>query len=139
MSKSKAIMFFASFLCIWLIMYGVALMSKTVTIPTVGNVKTVGVDTDVDFIDWDMVDPNSSHTRLINVQATGNSNVTLSLSTANWTPPNASEFLTLTWNYTGSILQPSEWTPVELTLAVSADVTGIDSFSFDILIIAEEV
>lgn len=138
MSKSKGIIFFVSFLCMWLIMYGVALMSKTVTIPTVGTVKTIGVEADVDFIDWEMVEPNSSNTQLINVQPTGNVPVTLTLATANWTPPNASQFLTLTWNYTGQILQPFEWTPVELTLTVASNVTGIDSFSFDILIIAEE-
>lgn len=59
----------------------------------------------------------------------------LSLSTSNWIPPEAEQFLTLTWDYNGVPLRPSQNVSIYLQLYASPLTVDITAFSFDINIL----
>jgi hypothetical protein len=119
-------------------------MQSSVRIVGRGTVKAVGVGVfwdsnctnPVSFIDWGMVEPGSMNNVTVYVRNEGNVAAGLSLATENWNPSNASDYLTLSWNYDGRQLNPLEVVQVTLTLTVSYSVQGITSFSFDIIISA---
>jgi hypothetical protein len=58
------------------------------------------------------------------------------MATGNWTPPEAANYITLSWNYAGQTLNPSEVLTLTFTLQVSQQITGINKFQFDIMITA---
>jgi hypothetical protein len=64
----------------------------------------------------------------------GNTGETLSLSTSNWNPPEASSYITLTWNYGGQVINPNTAVPVTLTLTVSPNITEVTYFNFNIIV-----
>jgi hypothetical protein len=64
----------------------------------------------------------------------GNSAVTLSQSTSNWSPSVASNYLTLSWDYNGQKIEEDEKLQVTLTLSVSTNIAGVTSFDFDIIV-----
>jgi len=79
----------------------------------------------------------------------GNIPVFLSLNTTNWRSQNKnvnmSDYLTVSWNYTGQTINPYEVIKVTLTLTVSKEmvkaplfIMGKEGFSFDIIITAKE-
>jgi hypothetical protein len=114
------------------------------TIPNVGSVKAVGVGVywdaaltnKVSSIDWGVLDPGSNKNFNVYIRNEGNSAVSLTMNAANWNPSTASNYMTLTWNYSGQSINVGAVIQVKLTLSVSASVTGITSFSFDINIVA---
>jgi len=65
----------------------------------------------------------------------GNAPIVLSLNTENWDQPNASEYITLSWDYAGQTVDPGIVLKATLTLVVSSNITGITSFNFDIILI----
>jgi hypothetical protein len=107
-----------------------------------GTVKAVGVGVfwdsnctnPVSFIDWGMVEPGSMNNVTVYVRNEGNVAASISLAADNWNPSNASDYLTLSWNFDGRQLNPLEVVQVTLTLIVSSSVQGIESFSFDIAV-----
>jgi len=117
-------------------------IQSSVRIRGQGTVKTVGVGvfwdsnctSPVSFIDWGMVEPGSMNHVTVYVRNEGNVAASLSLATENWNPSNASDYLTLSWNYDGRPLNPLEVAQVTLTLALPPSVQGIESFRFDIII-----
>lgn len=112
------------------------------TVSNVGSVKAIGVGVywyenctgEVSFIDWGMLEPGSSENVTVYIRNEGNSVASLSMDTSNWSPSNASNYITLSWDYGGVSITPSEVVQVTFTLSVSASIEGIMSFSFDILI-----
>ena len=60
--------------------------------------------------------------------------VTLNMSVGAWEPDLAAEYLTVSWNREGSELGVGSVTRATFTLAVSASVTGLSSFSFDVTV-----
>ncbi|MBS7632799.1 hypothetical protein KEJ15_04145 [Candidatus Bathyarchaeota archaeon] len=117
-------------------------IQSSVRIRGQGTVKALGVGvfwnsnctSPVSFIDWGMVEPGSMNNVTVYVRNEGNVAASISLATENWNPLNASDCLTLSWNYDGKQLNPLEVVQVMLTLTVPVDVHGIKSFSFDIVI-----
>jgi len=55
--------------------------------------------------------------------------------TSNWNPSNASDYMTLSWDYGGQSINPDEVVQVTFTLSVDASIDGITGFSFDITIV----
>jgi hypothetical protein len=81
------------------------------------------------------LNPGSTATYTIYVKNTGNTAVTLSIATSGWSPSNASNYITLTWNQTGKTLQESQSVAALLTLSVSSTISSsITNFSFNITI-----
>ena len=114
------------------------------TISNTGSVEAIGVgvywdqscaDT-VTSIDWGVLEPDSNVTRTVYIRNEGNTEATLSMVTSNWNPSNASDYMTLSWDYGDQTLNANEVIEVKLTLSVSASIVGITSFSFDITIAA---
>jgi hypothetical protein len=56
------------------------------------------------------------------------------MNATNWNPSNASDYISLSWDYGGQLVNPGELIPVIFTLSISESVEGITSFSFDITI-----
>jgi hypothetical protein len=140
MIKPLAVMLIVAALTLTLVVF--ALLQYSVRIGGRGAVKAVDVGvfwdsnctSTVSFIDWGMVEPGSMNNVTVYVRNEGNVAASIYLTTENWDPPNASDYLTLSWNYDGQQLIPQEVTPATLTLTVSPSVHGIESFSFDIII-----
>lgn len=119
-----------------------ALLSNTVTLPTVGTVKAtdVGVYWDsgcsniVTSVDWGVVEPGATKNVVIYIRNESTDPVTLSLATENWNPSGASSYMSLTWDYEGQVIAVDGVVQVTSSLAVSDTIEGITSFSFDLVI-----
>jgi len=87
-------------------------------------------------LNWEPIDPGTSINRTIYIRNEGTTASSLSMTTSNWTPFAASDYINLNWNYSGQIIDANQVIPLELTLFVSQDVIGITNFSFKIEITA---
>jgi hypothetical protein len=116
------------------------------TISNVGSVKAIGVGvywdqnctSAVSAIDWGILEPGSTKNVTLYIKNEGNTAISLSMTTSNWNPSNAFDYISLNWNYNGRVIKMSQVLQIMLTLSVSASIKGITSFSFDIIIIGSE-
>jgi len=114
------------------------------TVSNAGTVRTfgVGVYQDSDCInalnsfDWGTLEPGSSKNVTCYVRNELSSVSTLSMYTSNWSPSNASDYMSLSWDYGGQSIDVDEVVQVTFTLSVDASIEGITNFSFDITIAA---
>jgi len=88
----------------------------------------------VSSVDVGGIEVGSTDYKTVYVRNEGDTAVTLSMSTENWSPPEASSYITLSWDYGGQSISPGDVVPVVLTLSVSKDISGITSFGFDLVI-----
>ncbi|NLE05404.1 MAG: hypothetical protein GX638_11480 [Crenarchaeota archaeon] len=87
------------------------------------------------FVDWGTLSPGETTTKTVWIKNLGNSALTLSLTTNNWTPENAQTDIELSWNHQGIILQANEVLQAVLTLSISPTIDpSITSFNFNIQI-----
>jgi len=108
------------------------------------KIETIGIDiyADANFtiplvqINWGNLAPSQSKDYIAYIISRSNVPITLALSTDNWNPLEAKKYLTLTWDYNQNIIASNNQTPVTLTLHVDPTITGIDTFTFDIIISA---
>ncbi len=113
------------------------------SISNAGSLKAVGVGVywdaslmdRVSSIDWGVLEPGLSSNKTIYIQNDGNSSVRLTLITSNWNPSNADQFIALKWDYGGDSIAPNMMIKVTLELAVSANVSDITDFSFDVFVV----
>jgi hypothetical protein len=85
-------------------------------------------------LNWGTIAAGSSNNLTVYVKNEGNSQVSLLLSTSDWTPSSASSYMYLNWNYTNQVLKTDEVIPIELTLTVSTAIDGITDFSIETII-----
>ena len=112
-----------------------------------GKVKTVGVaiysDSSINYplssIDWGTLEPGANKNIECYIVNTGNFTSLLTLETDNWIPPEAANYITLTWDYDGQTLNIDEVIHVTLALSISENIKGITSFFFDITIIGSRI
>lgn len=83
---------------------------------------------------WGDIEVGSSASQTVYVENSGDDGVILSLSTENWSPGDASDYLQFSWDYDGSTIASGEVRGIVLTLSVASSVSGVDTFSFDIVI-----
>jgi len=120
-----------------------AVMEWSQRVHNVARVKVVGVGIykDINFtvsvteIDWGIIEPGESKNFSAYIVNESNVPLTLTIRTENWSPLNASSFMTLSWDYNGTQIGMGGSVPVTLTLQVAQTVSGIESFSFDIVIV----
>jgi len=113
------------------------------TISNAGTVIAVGVGvyrdngcTDpLSSVDWGTLEPGSSKKVTCYIRNEGNSVSTLYMYASNWSPSDASGYMSLSWDYGGQSINPDEVVQVTFTLSVSTSIEGITSFSFDITIV----
>ena len=109
-------------------------------IRNVGVIRTIGVDvyrdealTEIlDVVDWGVLDPGENRSVSAWVKNTGNDEQKLVMWTESWNPMNASDWISLSWDYVGSWVSVNVSVPVVFTLSVDAKITGVTNFSFDI-------
>ena len=114
------------------------------TISNTGSITAIGVGiywnqeatNKVTSIDWGTLEPDSNKNVTVYIKNEEDSAVTLGLYTSNWNPSNTSDYVSLTWDYGGQFINAEEIVQVTLMLSVSADISGITTFSFDITVIA---
>jgi len=122
-----------------------AILGQSYTRLSIGNqgtVKATGVGVYLDpscnnatsLIDWGIIEPNSAKNITLYIRNEGNIAVTLLLSADNWAPLNASNYMTLSWDYAGQPIDPQDVVQITLTLSISPDIEGITEFSFDVII-----
>lgn len=117
-----------------------AQQSRTIT--NSGSIKAIGVGvysdqactSPISSLSWGIISPGSNVNKTVYIRNEGNTAATLSMSTSNWNPANASSYITLTWNYSGQSLSVNQVLQVKFTLSVSSSASGIANFSFDITI-----
>ncbi len=116
---------------------------ERVTVPSTGTVKAIGVGvywdsgctSQVTSIDWGTVEPGATKSVIVFIKNEGSAPATLSLETENWNPSTASSYISLSWDYAGTVVDVDDVVQVLLSLSVSDTIVGITSFSFDIVII----
>lgn len=86
-------------------------------------------------IEWGSIEAGQSVSVTAYVKNAGDENTTLSLGTENWVPEAVAGAMELSWNYGGATLQPGDVVKVTLMLMVDAAISGVDNFSFDIVIV----
>jgi len=97
-----------------------------------------GCSNSVTSVNWGTVEPGSTNHVTVYIRNEGNAAETLSSTAENWNPSTASMYMSLTWDYGGQVIDVGEVVQVTLSLSVSASITGITSFSFDIVIVGSD-
>jgi hypothetical protein len=118
------------------------LLSVSQSVSSSGSITTVNVGVYSDSactlpltsIDWGTISPGTTVTRTIYVKNTGNTQITLGMTTSGWSPTSANGPLTLTWNRQGVTLSAGASAAATLTLSVSSSISGITTFSVNIVI-----
>jgi len=129
-----------------LTLLAVAVSTYTYRISCNGLIKAIGVDffqdqqctTSLTAIDWGLVGPGSTHYKTAYCKNTQNVPVTMVLATENFNPSAAEPYIEGAWNYTGQTLKPGQVIPVQFSLTIAANITGIESFSFVYVVTAVE-
>jgi hypothetical protein len=89
-------------------------------------------------INWGTIAPGDSISHTIYIKNSGNKPITLSMTTDNWNPINASNYMDLIWDKENVILNPGQVTSASLTLITSSDTSSITDFDFNIIIVGAE-
>jgi len=111
-----------------------------------GTVKAIGVDVfwdanctvPVENIDWELIAPGELKGTTVYIKNSKNVNFTMSINASSWVPPEAEQYFTLDWNYTGEVLYPTDVVVTQISLYLDPNVAEIETFSFDIIIWADE-
>lgn len=102
------------------------LTTDNVYLPSLGTIKTIDVETYWDenletkreTLDWGEIETGMSSNLTLYVKSTSNFVVTVNLTLTDWDPQNISDYLSITWDYNGTLLNPGDVIPVTLTLTV---------------------
>jgi len=86
-------------------------------------------------LEWGSIEAGSSAYNTVYIKNSGDSDVILSLTTDNWTPDEAEDYMDLSWDYDYNLLGAGDVIEVTLELEVNSGIGGIDDFSFDIIVV----
>jgi hypothetical protein len=104
--------------------------SGTVTTsPNIGVFSNSACTNSLTTIPWGTITAGGSTTQTIYVKNTGTGTLTLGLSTANWTPAEASTYITVSWDKQGTQLSAGQSTQATVTITVSSSISSITNFS----------
>lgn len=120
-----------------------AVMERSRRIGNQAAIKAVGVGVYLDpaltvpltEINWGVLEPGEEKNHTAYIKNESNVPITLVLTTENWSPLNASSFVALTWDYDGQLLEVDGSVEVTFTLTVDPAISGIEAFSFNIVIV----
>lgn len=131
---------FAATLLIICILTFSLIMNDTTSVSAV-EANGVGVYWDdncinrVSSIDWGTLEPGLSKDITIYIRNEENEPIFLIMSTKNWNPPKASEYIRLEWDHAERRrVNLNETLRITLTLSISSNIEGISNFSFDIIV-----
>ena len=106
-------------------------------VPSLGTIKTIDVETywdqngvnkretlswdeiKIEKLSWDEIKMDPVNTTVY-VKSVSNFRVTLNIFLTDWNPVEISDYLTISWDYNGTIINPGEIIPVTMTLSGSS-------------------
>jgi len=140
--KIEKVICFTAVLLVILSVIALAIISHNRRVPSIGTVTAVGVDVfwdagctqNVTLIDWGGIDPGETVEKLLYIRNISTGSANLTLFAGDWSPNATADYVTLTWDYNGSLLSVGEVRPTVFMLTVAGDVVGITNFSFNITI-----
>jgi hypothetical protein len=99
-------------------------------LPSLAVIKTIEVEiywdkqaqNKTDLINWGELQTGKSVETTVYMKSVSNFDVTVDLVLTDWSPPEISDYVSLTWDYDGAILEPQEL--IEVTLTMSAPSTN---------------
>jgi hypothetical protein len=117
-----------------------AVLSTSQIVPLNGSITAVnlGVYSDsactqtVTTLNVGTINSGGTATQTVYVKNTGNVPETLTMTTANWNPSNASSSLTLSWNRQSYVLPAGQSIQANLTLTAASNTNGLTTFSCDV-------
>jgi len=94
----------------------------------------------VTSISWGTLSPGQTGNATLYVRNEGAAPIYCAVDwvASSWIPQNASQFFTLTWNFGRAPLYPQRSRKVLVQLYVKPNISGIETFSFDIVINAQD-
>lgn len=121
---------------------GLSSLQTSRTVSNTGAVKAIGVSLynntectiPLSSINWGFMEPGETKNYTMYARNEGDYNIYLTLGTNSWSPTEASNYLVLSWDYDNSTIIPNDVEEITLSLYCDPSVTGIDTFSFDIII-----
>jgi len=98
-----------------------------VYLPSLGTIKTIDVEiyrdpdgeNKIETLSWDEIKTGTVNTTIY-VKSVSNFIVTLNLNLTDWNPDAISDYITISWDYNGTRLNPGEIIPVTMTLSASS-------------------
>lgn len=123
-------------------------LTFTTKVRNVGRISTIGLGLYSDSIctlnlteiDWGTLSPGESAIAPCYAKNLGSTNINLTMIVGNWSSVEASNHLTLNWNYTnGKTLYPGDIYALQFRLDVSVDIHNVTSFSFDVTVTANKI
>jgi hypothetical protein len=119
-----------------------ALLSGSVRVPTRAQVKCVGVDVFSDAnctvrvteIDLGFLDPGQTKNYSVYVKSQSNVDITLTMTTEEWNPSNATAVVGLSWDCQGRQVSAGAAVLATFTLTMSQTTNGLSNFTFTIVI-----
>ncbi len=144
MSTTKTRVSIMAFTVVLAAMTIVYAATNVFTLHSTGIVKGIGVGiywdsgctSKVTSIDWGLAEPGTIQNKTVYIKNEGNANVTLTLQTSNWNPTNATTYISLGWTYNNQTILVNQVIQVTLRLTIASNITGITTFSFDIIVTA---
>jgi hypothetical protein len=87
----------------------------------------------VTAIDWGSLHPGENKTYTVYLKNGGNTPGTLSLALGGWSPTTASQYITVTWDRKGAVLQAGGVIDATMKISISKQIMGIDTFNVNII------
>jgi len=142
MQKTQALTIYALIASLLAVGAVTAVLTSQKTISGSGSIKSVGLGVYWDqkctnatsSLNFGQMEPGSSKNFTLYLKNEGNSVLTLSMTSQNWNPATASNYMTLTWNRQGQQVNPNSVITFVITLTISGSIQGISTYSFDIII-----
>jgi hypothetical protein len=91
-------------------------------------------DTELNRIDWGLCYVAQAKSKMLYLKNIYTTNISLGLSAKDWVPENASDYISIDWDYRNQTIMPNEVLLAKLTLWVAANITGITNFSCNVTI-----
>jgi hypothetical protein len=121
-----------------------ALLALQTDIPGSGSIKGVGVgvywdsecEDPTSSINFGLLEPGSQKDFTLYLKNEGNTDLILSLTSKDWDPVEADDYLSLTWNREGQQMYSGQVISCVLTLSVSENIHDISTYSVTITITA---
>jgi hypothetical protein len=121
-----------------------ALLTIQQNIPGSGSIRGVGVgvytnsvcNNPLSQVDFGLLDAGSQKDFTFYLRNEGNTDIALSMTAKNWNPTEAANYMSLTWNREGQLMEPDQVMSCVLTLTVSPNIQDISSYDLTITITA---
>jgi hypothetical protein len=85
-------------------------------------------------VDWGTPKSGGKVYQTVYIKNPGSAPLNVSMTTSNWAPVEAANYITLTWDSEGASIDSDQVLQALLMLSVSDTITGVTDFSFNIVI-----